>query len=64
MLMLDLSVIYGGGIINEEFIVVDREWPPRIARLPKRKYVGVHGDMEHENYWHNVMKAFEENRYG
>jgi len=64
MLMLDLGVIYGAGVIHEEFVVVDREWPPRVARIPKRKYVGLYEDMGYANYWNDIMKAFEETRYG
>ena len=48
----------------DNYVAIDDTWPPTVYKPKSKIYVGVHGDMEHENYWHNVMKAFEENRYG
>ena len=43
--------------------IIHEAWPPRI-KIPKRTHVGLYEDMQYQGFWHNVMKAFEENRYG
>ena len=53
------------GLSNElaQFAVVEGTWPP-IAYIPKRrKYIGIHHDMQFENTWNDIMKTFEETRY-
>ena len=46
------------------YAIVDNGWPPVVGQRPKRRYVGLHEDMITVNYRHNIMKTFEETRYG
>ena len=46
------------------YAIIDNTWPPTVGQNPKRKYVGLHEDMITVNYRHNIMKTFEETRYG
>ena len=61
-----LEIEMKSGLNPDEYAFLEHRhgWPPRIPYGSRRVYVGLDEDMGYANYWNDIMKAFEENRYG